>query len=104
MDSYNVYLTDIAEDDLRDIVRYISIQLQVPITGLRMLKTIRKAIEKLETNALAYPLVRDDRLARIGYRMLMIENYLAFYIVDEYNKTVCVDRILYARREWQNIL
>ena len=104
MDVYSVNITEPAETDLRDIARYIPSQLNAPTTALNMVRTIREAIAKLETGALLYPLVRDDRLAALGYRPLIIKNYIAFYVVNEKEKTVDVDRILYGRRDWQNLL
>ena len=104
MDVYDVHLAEPAENDLRDIVRYISMQLREPATALDMLHTIQSAVAKLETTALAHPLVRDERLAALGYRMLAVKNYIVFYIADEREKSVCVDRVLYGRRDWQSIL
>jgi addiction module RelE/StbE family toxin len=104
MGVYKVNVTEPAENDLRGIARYISSQLNAPTTALNMVRTIREAIAKLETEALGHPLVRDDRLAAVGYRPLVIKNYIAFYIVGEKEKTVDVDRILYGRRDWVNIL
>jgi len=104
MDNYKVNLTEPAENDLRDIARYISSQLLDPTTALNMVRTIHEAISKLETTALAHPLARDKRLAHAGYRPLVIKSYIVFYIADEKKKSVDVDRILYGRRDWQSIL
>jgi len=104
MDRYRVKLTEPAEKDLREIVRYISAQLHEPTTALQMMQTIKRAIANLETTALAHPFVRDDRLAAVGYRLLMVKNYIVFYVVNEKEKLVEVDRILYGRRDWQSIL
>ena len=104
MDVYEVNVTEPAENDLRDIARYISSQLNAPTTALSMVRTIKEAIAKLETGALIHPFVRDDRLAALGYRPLEIKNYIAFYIANEKEKTVVIDRILYGRRDWVNIL
>jgi len=38
---------------------------------VNMVRTIKEAVAKLETNALIYPLVRDDRLSALGYRLLV---------------------------------
>jgi len=102
--SYKVNLTEPAENDLRDIARYIAFQLKEPTIALKMVQTIRDALSNLETNALAHPLARDERLAHAGYRPLVIKKYIAFYIADEKKKTVDVDRILYGRRDWKSIL
>ncbi len=104
MDTYKVRVTEPAENDLWDIARYISSQLNAPTTALNMVRVIREAIAKLKTNALFSPLARDDQLAVVGYRSLVIKTYMAFYIVNEKEKTVDVDRILYGRRDWQSIL
>ncbi|MCL2076862.1 MAG: type II toxin-antitoxin system RelE/ParE family toxin [Oscillospiraceae bacterium] len=104
MEKFNVDLTEPAENDLRDIANYISTQLNTPISALNVIKAIKTKIETLETMAMVYPLVRDDRLASLGYRSITVKNYTSFYIADEKTKQVDVDRILWARRDWQNIL
>ena len=104
MESCEVNLSEPAENDLRDIAKYISSQLNAPVTAMSMIQTIKTAISKLETMALAHPHVRDDRLAALGYRFVSIKNYLAFYVVNEKEKIVDVDRILYGRRDWRSLL
>ena len=104
MDIYRIYIAEPAEHDLREIAKYISSQLNAPTTAINMIQAIKTAISKLETTALGYPLVRDDRLAALGYRLLIVKNYIAFYRVNEDERTVEVDRILYGRRDWKNLL
>jgi len=104
MDVYNVNLTEPAENDLRDIARYISSQLNAPSAALNMMQTLKEAIAKLEMMALSHPFVGDDRLAALGYRLFPVKGYIIFYMVDEKEKSVDVDRILYGRRDWRNIL
>jgi len=104
MDVYEVSLTEPAENDLRDIYRYIAYQLLSPSTALNMVRTIRQATAGLKTTALSHPLVRDERLASAGYRPLVVKNYIAFYIADPKKKVVNVERILHGRRDWANLL
>ena len=104
MESYNVELTETAEKDLRGIARYISAQFQAPETAVNVIRAIKAKIATLETMAMVYPLVSDDRLASLGYRSVTVKNYTSFYIADEKTKQVDVDCILYSRRDWQNIL
>ena len=104
MNKFDVYITEPAENDIRDIARYISAQLNAPKAALNLINAIHAATKKLVTDALIYPYVRDDRLAALGYRFYIVKNYILFYIVNEKAKTVDVDRVLYARRDWQNIL
>lgn len=49
-------------------------------------------------------LVKDEILKNKGYRRLIIDNYVVFYIVDETDKVVVIMRILYAPRNYQNLI
>ena len=104
MVKYKVDVSEPAEEDLCDIVRYISSQLVAPITAMQMMETIESALSKLSNMPKGYPVVRDERLASMGYRRLDIKNYVAFFTINEKKKVVDVERILYARRDWANLL
>ena len=47
MANYRVDVSEPAENDLRDIVRYITAQISAPMTALNMMETIEKAIAGL---------------------------------------------------------
>ena len=53
---------------------------------------------------LRHSVVQDQPYALLGVRKLLVENYVAFYVVNEEKREVNVLRILYNRREWQNVL
>ena len=104
MDKHKVYLSEPAESDLRDIVRYISSQLDAPITALKMMDLFEDAMGSLEEMPHRCPLLSDERLATMGYRKLHVKNYFVFYTIDEIHNVVDVERILHSRRDWQRIL
>ncbi|NLX93127.1 MAG: type II toxin-antitoxin system RelE/ParE family toxin [Clostridiales bacterium] len=104
MAKYRVDISEPAEDDLRDIARYISSQLSVPMTAIKMIEAIEEALSKLSDMPHGYPALRDDRLASMGYRRVDVKNYTAFFTINEKEKVVDVERILYARRDWANLL
>jgi len=104
MDEYRVDVSDPAESDLGDIVRYISSALEAPTTALKIIETIDEALAGLGTMPHSYQKVRDERLAAMGYRILVIKNYIAFFTVNEAEKVVDVERILYGRRDWKRII
>jgi len=104
MARYKIDITEPAEDDLRDIIRYISAQLEAPITAENILDAIVSAVEGLSYMPGNKPLVSDERLASLGYRKLIVKNYIIFFTIDEINKVVNIERILYARRDWLRIL
>ena len=104
MGKYRVEVSEPAENDLRDIVRYISGQLSSPMTALKMMDTIEEAIEDLTVMPQTCPFVTDERLAMAGYHKLLEKNYIVFFTIDEKSKVVSVERILYSRRDWRYIL
>ena len=104
MASYRVEVSEPAENDLREIIRYISLQLSAPATALKMLDSIESAIAKLSGMPKGHPLVNDDRLSQMGYRELIVKNYIVFYTINETEKVIDVERILHTRRDWLSIL
>lgn len=104
LEEYNVVIEDAAEKDLISILTYISETLHEPIVAERIFLAIQHSIEDLDHRPFRFQLVNDERFAAIGVRKFQIENYLVFYLADEKLKTVHILRIMYARREWQNIL
>ncbi|MCL2634128.1 MAG: type II toxin-antitoxin system RelE/ParE family toxin [Oscillospiraceae bacterium] len=104
MERFKVFLTEPAENDLKDIALYISVNLHEPSAALNTINAIETKIENLEIMPLAYPLVRDDFLASLGYRLMPVKNYHVFYIAYEKEKTVDIERILYSRRNWKHII
>lgn len=101
---YDVRHAEPAEDDLVDLLRYVAVELEEPSVALRLLEAMDRAIESLAVMPHRCPPVDDEYLAEMGYRKLHIKNYLAFFTIDEETKTVYVERILYARRDWLHIL
>ncbi|HHV17046.1 MAG TPA: type II toxin-antitoxin system RelE/ParE family toxin [Gelria sp.] len=104
MANYRVDVSEPAEKDLRDIVRYISAQLSAPMTALKMMDNVEKAIMGLAVMPQKCPLMTDERLVMMGYRKLFVKNYIVFFTIDEKSKVVDVERILYARRDWRHII
>ena len=104
MEHYRVDVSEAAESDLRDIVRYIASQFSMPLTALNMMELLEEAMASLSEFPQRFALLRDDRLAQMGYRKLSVRNYIVFYSIDEQNKAVDVERILYARRDWRRML
>ena len=104
MAKYRVDISEPAEKDLRDIVRYISAQLSAPITAIKMMDTMEEAVAGLALMSQKCSFVTDEKLAMLGYRKLPVKNYIVIFTVDQKSKVVDVERILYARRDWQRIL
>ncbi|MBS3902592.1 MAG: type II toxin-antitoxin system RelE/ParE family toxin [Dethiobacter sp.] len=104
MAKYRVDVSEPAEDDLRDIVRYIASQLSAPVSALHMMELLEEAMTGLSDMPQRCPLVADDRLSQMVYRKLVVKNYVVFFSIDEKNKDVDIERILFGRRNWLRFL
>lgn len=104
MKSYQVFISNPAENDLFEIGHYITMELLEPKTAQNLLEKISAAILELEQFPLRGALIADDNLANQGIRRLLVDNYIVFYVVSKDRKTVTVIRILYNKRNWKNLL
>ena len=104
MPEYLIKITEPAERDLQDAVKYIATELKNRTAAERLLDDAGKAIYSLEEMPSRHTLVNDEALAGYGIRVFPVHNYLVFYAIREEIKTVIIERFLYSRRDWVTIL
>jgi toxin ParE1/3/4 len=95
---YQINLTEAAEQDLTEIADYIAGE--SPSAALRVIVRIEKNILKLENFPLIGVVPRIRRLARKGYRILIVDDHLIFYIIIN-NEIIEIRRILSGKRDYQ---
>ncbi len=100
MERYKVKIYPSAQRDLRDIVDYLNTL--SPSAALRYYDKLTEETAGLSTMPERCPRPRDLALAAKGYRYLIVENYLIFYVVS--GGTVQIRRILYGRRDYRALL
>ena len=101
---YKIELTLAAHEDLEDIVYYISKNLKEPTIARKIYTKIINEIKKLKTMPHRHAYVSDIYLHSLGIRPFYIDHYITPYIIIEEKKTVLILRVLYARRDWKNLL
>ena len=102
--SYQIHITSTAEHDIMRAVDYIEFTLKNPDAADALLDTATEQISALADLPQKFCLVDDPILASWGIRFIIINNYLAFYIIDEKRQTVIVVRFLYQKSNWTSIL
>jgi len=100
MEQYSVKIFPTAQSDLKNIIDYLNTL--SPVAALRHYDLIVEKIGSLQTMPECCVLARDRQLRLRGYRLLHIENYIVFYIVN--GNTVEIRRILYAKRQYEEVL
>jgi len=101
---YSITITEPAEEDLNSAVDYFITVLKAPKAAQTLLDEIEEKLNFLSTNPLVYEIENDDYLQERNIRSVLIRSHLVFYIVNQNLEEVTILRILYARRNWVNIL
>ena len=97
---YTIRLLPVAEEDFKEIISYIAVD------NLSAAESMAKKIERNLSMLSGYPLMgtipNEEELANMGYRFLVIQNYLIFYTVEE--KIIWIHRIIHGARDYIALL
>jgi len=97
---YSLRLLRIAEDDLTEIVTYIAAD--QPSAAEALASKIEKNLALLSKHPYLGRIPKEEDLASLGYRYLVVDRYLVFYTIEE--ATVLVHRILHGARDYLRLL
>ena len=97
---FQIRLLKIAEEDFTEIVSYIAAD--NPNAANTLANKIEKNLELLSENPKLGRIPRDEEIRNLGYRYIIIQNYIIFYTIDD--KTILVHRILHSARNYKSLL
>ena len=89
-----------AQRDLVEIQRYV--KRDRPVAAVRLMDRLLDAIESLERLPDRGGVPRDERIASLGYRVLVERDYLVFYKVLP--SQVRIYRVLHGRRKYGHLV
>lgn len=97
---YTLRYLPIAQDDLISIFDYIA--QDSPNRALSFVEKLDKRIGLLEHHPLLGRMPRHPKLREYGYRVLIVESYLVFYIIR--GKTIEVHRVVHGSRNLDHLV
>ncbi len=97
---YQIRFLTIAEEDLNEIASYIA--LDNPKAANALVTKIEENLLLLSENSLLGRLPRDEEIRKLGFRYLVVRNFIIFYTVE--NKTFYIHRILHGARNYKTVL
>ncbi len=97
-------LTGKAEADLDGILSYMAVQLSNPRAAAAFLEKLQDAISEACSFPESGSLVDNEFLPCKTIRKKQIGNYILYYFPDEKAETIYILRILYGRRNLDEIL
>ena len=101
---YNLEYLPIARQDMVELVRYISRELNNPTAAVRLATELIEAGDKIPKFPYAYPAYMPIRPLKHEYRKLLVGNYIMFYWVNEEKQLITVARVIYAKRDFERLL
>ena len=97
--SYEVTLTPEAKHDLREIYRYIAVELQSEQNANGRLNRLEENILKLDEMPERFRVYDREPWRSRNLRVMPVDHYLVFYIPDHQSQIVTVVRVMYGGRD-----
>lgn len=97
---YQIRLLKIAEEDFTEIVRFVAED--NPTAAESIATKIETSLELLSDNPYLGRAPRDEEIRNLGYRYIIVQNYIIFYTIEE--RTILVHRILHGARNYKSLL
>jgi plasmid stabilization system protein ParE len=89
-----------AEQDFADIIDYVLAE--NPLAAIKLAERIEKNLLNLQANPQLGRIPNDEKLLRMGYRYLIVLDYLIFYKIEDRN--ILIYRIVDGARDYKNLL
>lgn len=102
--NYCVKMTTQAEEQLRDILYYISSTLNAPDASFRVLSILENAICSLSDFPERIPIISELNWFQYEIHKMSVKQFLLYFWIDEYHDTVFILAIVYASRDQMEVL
>lgn len=99
MEKYNLIFSDLAYNDLEEIVLYISKDSKD--NAIKFYNKLMENLTKLEEFPNLGLLMPDKKMSEKGYRMIIVNNYIIFYKV--YEKNIQILKVLHGSRDYPQL-
>ena len=96
---WKIEFTSQARQDLRNILDYITFDLQEPQIAVNLVRTITEEILSLDQIPMRYRLYDEEPWRTQGLRYFPVKGYLIFYRPDAVQEAVHIVRIIYGGRD-----
>lgn len=97
---FTIQYLPIAQQDLEEILTYI--EKDNVIAAASFINEIDQKISQLTQFPHSGLIPKNERLEKLGYRVLIIHQYLVFYVVKDF--VIEIRRILHGRRRYDFLL
>lgn len=103
MSSFDILVTQDAENDLKNIRDYIASNISKK-TSARIINIIKFNIERLSLFPRFAPVVKYEPWNSLGVRRIVVKNFLIYYRADLEKNTVYILKVIYGKCNQQTVL
>ena len=96
---YNVKITSQAEDQIQEIIYYITHELKAPEAALHLLDALETSLTSLAHFPQRVTLIDEEPWHTNGIHRLPVKNFLVYFWIDEDNMKVQVTAVIYGKRD-----
>lgn len=101
---YKLEYLPLARRDMVEVVRYVSRELGNPMAARQLARELIEAGNQILNFPYANSVYVPIRPLKREYRRIRVRNYIMFYWVDEEKKLVTIARVIYGRRDYEQLL
>ena len=102
--NYQYHFTKKAEADLDEILSYISVELSNPDAASSFLKDLQAVLASICSVPKIGRMVENEFLPDKEIRKSLVGNYVLYYLPDAAEMTIYILRILYGRRNLDELV
>ena len=102
--AYKIIETELAQQDLSNIVDPIVYSLENPSAAATLLDEVEACYDTLERHPMIFEACYVPYLKSLGYRKAGIRNYIMIYKVHEPTKTVSVMIFFNGRQDYEKLI
>ena len=99
---YKLSILPLFEDDLNEIVDYITYRLRNPLAAEHLVDEVERALEDRLDYAESFEPYRSSRERKYPYYRIQVKNFSIFYVVI--GNTMEVRRMIYSRRNLKDLI
>ena len=101
---YKIFMLAPALENYEEIVRYLVFELKNPAAARSLVKRMDEGLDHVAQFPFSCPTCLTAYKMKHEYRKLFVNNFIVLYWVDQKEKTVMVEQIVYARRDIDSLL
>ena len=101
---YNIIIEKYAQKDLEPIYNYICNKLVNKEAAITLLNKINEKFDSIALFPKSAPLIINNYVKNKNIRKLLIDNYIAFYEVDDIKNEIRIIRIMYGMQNYIDVL